>query len=80
MEVELGRKELFELSVESLLGLASKGSIHALNILRTLYRESRLNRVIGPYVARGLMLAIGGFEANDWPVRNRPDVFPKTQI
>ena len=70
LEVEMGRDELFAYSMESLLTMASsKGSIHSLNILRSLYRESRLNQVIGPYVARGLMIAISGFEANDWAVR-----------
>lgn len=71
-EVELGRGELFAGTVESLLEIASGSEsecrIHALNILRTLYRESRLNQVIGPYIARGLMLSIAGFEASDWPV------------
>jgi hypothetical protein len=60
--------------MESLLEIAanekaSECRIHALNILRNLYRESRLNQVIGPYVARGLILSITGFEAPDWPVR-----------
>lgn len=72
MEVELGGSDLFSKSMNSLLGIASEGSaecrIHALNILRTLYRESRLNQVIGPHVARGLILSITGFEAQDWPV------------
>lgn len=70
--MELGQTELFASSVESLLSVASSESvesrIHALNILRALYRESRLNQVIGPYVAQGLMLAIAGFEAQHWPV------------
>jgi len=60
--------------MESLLEIAayekaSECRIHALNILRNLYRESRLNQVIGPYVARGLILSISGFEAPDWPVK-----------
>ena len=70
--MDLGHGDLFAASMESLLDVAADGSpecrIHSLNILRTLYRESRLSQVIGPYVARGLMLAISGFEALDWPV------------
>lgn len=71
-EVEMGRGELFNRTIESLLNIATDGlsecRIHAMNILRNLYRESRLNQVIGPYVARGLMLSITGFEAPDWAV------------
>ncbi|XP_057370348.1 thyroid adenoma-associated protein homolog isoform X2 [Daphnia carinata] len=74
-EVEMGSGELFKNTIESLLEIASNGKsnecrIHALNILRNLYRESRLNQVIGPYIARGLILSITGFEAPDWPERN----------
>lgn len=58
--------------MESLLNIAANGEtecrIHSLNILRTLYRESRLNQVIGPYVGRGMQLAIEGFDAALWPV------------
>lgn len=69
----MGSGELFKNTIESLLEIASNGvsnecRIHALNILRNLYRESRLNQVIGPYVARGLILSVTGFEAPDWPV------------
>lgn len=68
----MGRGELFSDTIIALLDIASQATsenrIHALNILRNLYRESRLNQVIGPYIARGLMLSITGFEAADWPV------------
>ena len=71
-EVEMGRGESFSNCIETLLNITTNGTkdckIHALNILRNLYRESRLNQVIGPYVARGLMLSITGFEAQDWAV------------
>ena len=75
-EVELGRGQLFAESMEVLLEVAGGSSrpesrIHSLNIMRTLYRESRLSQVIGPYVARGLILAIAGFQAQDWPVTNQ---------
>lgn len=68
----MGRGELFSICLGALLSEASSGlgnsRLHCLNILRNLYRESRLNQLIGPYVARGLMVAITGFEAPDWPV------------
>ena len=68
----MGRTELLDKAMESLLVIAAKGEtecrIHSLNILRALYRESRLNQVIGPYVGRGMMLAIQGFDALFWPV------------
>lgn len=68
----MGRGELLSISLNVLLDAASSGSIesrlHCLNILRNIYRESRLNQLIGPYVAKGLMIAITGFEASYWPV------------
>lgn len=71
-EVEVGRGELFSISLDALLNGATselaESRLHCLNILRNLYRESRLNQLIGPYIARGLMVAITGFEASDWPV------------
>ena len=71
-EVDVGRGELFSISLRALLDGASSGipesRLHCLNILRNIYRESRFNQLIGPYVARGLMVAITGFEASDWPV------------
>ena len=84
-EVELGRGQLFAQSMEVLLDVAGSGPwpesrIHSLNIMRTLYRESRLSQVIGPYVARGLILAIAGFEAQDWPVTSHFQYFFKKII
>ena len=44
-------------------------AVHALNILRALYRDSRLAEHIVPYVPEGVIIAITGFSANLWPVR-----------
>jgi hypothetical protein len=45
-------------------------SVHALNILRALYRDSRLGEHIIPFIPEGVKLAVDGFSASLWPVRN----------
>lgn len=42
--------------------------VHALNILRALYKDSRLGEVVTPFVADGLMAAILGFQSPFWAV------------
>lgn len=43
-------------------------SVHALNILRGLFRESKLGELVIPYVAVAIKIAIEGFKAQFWPV------------
>ena len=43
-------------------------AVHALNILRALYRDSRLGEHIVPFIPQGVMIAIEGFSAPLWPV------------
>lgn len=43
-------------------------SVHALNILRALYRDSRLGEYVIPFIPEGLQIAIRGFSASLWPV------------
>lgn len=43
-------------------------AVHALNILRALYRDSRLGEHIVPFIPEGVMIAIEGFSAPLWPV------------
>ncbi len=43
-------------------------ALHALNILRALYRDSRLGEQVAAFVPRGVKVAIAGFAANHWPV------------
>jgi hypothetical protein len=44
--------------------------VHALNILRALYRDSRLGEHVIPFIPEGVEIAIHGFSAPLWPVRN----------
>lgn len=43
-------------------------AVHALNILRALYRDARLGEHIVPFIPEGVMIAIEGFSAPLWPV------------
>lgn len=47
---------------------AQPAAVHALNILRALYRDSRLGDHMMPFVPEGVRIAITGFAANLWPV------------
>ena len=51
-------------------------ALHALNILRALYRDSRLGEQVASFVPRGVEVAIAGFSANHWPVRLHGDRSP----
>ena len=42
--------------------------VHGLNILRSLYRDTRLGDSIAPFVAEGVMIAVEGFSSTLWPV------------
>jgi hypothetical protein len=42
--------------------------VHALNILRALYRDSRLGEHVIPFIPEGVEIAIHGFSAPLWPV------------
>ncbi|XP_078413288.1 thyroid adenoma-associated protein isoform X1 [Cetorhinus maximus] len=44
--------------------------VHALNILRALFRDTRLGENVIPYVADGIQAAILGFTSPIWAVRN----------
>lgn len=43
-------------------------AVHALNILRALYRDSRLGDHVVPFIPDGIKVAIAGFSASLWPV------------
>jgi hypothetical protein len=42
--------------------------IHALNILRSLFRHSLLGESVTPYIAQGVIVAIRGFKGKTWAV------------
>lgn len=43
-------------------------AVHALNILRALYRESKLGEVMVSFIAEGVIVAVRGFSSSSWTV------------
>uniref|UniRef100_A0A3Q3F2S4 tRNA (32-2'-O)-methyltransferase regulator THADA n=1 Tax=Labrus bergylta TaxID=56723 RepID=A0A3Q3F2S4_9LABR len=54
--------------------------VHALNILRALYRDTRLGENIIPFVSEGLQAAVLGFTSPVWAVRNSSTLLFSTLI
>ncbi|XP_046339064.2 thyroid adenoma-associated protein homolog [Haliotis rufescens] len=48
----------------------NNAQVHSLNILRALFRDTRLGEDVVPYIADGLKAAILGFKSQVWAVRN----------
>jgi hypothetical protein len=46
----------------------AEARIHALNILRSLFRHSLLGESVSPYVAQGVIVAVRGFKGKTWAV------------
>ncbi|XP_056678984.1 thyroid adenoma-associated protein isoform X2 [Monodelphis domestica] len=77
-EPKKGRMDLLKITMKELISLAVPSSdsqssvpqVHALNILRALFRDTRLGENIIPYVADGIQAAILGFTSPVWAVRN----------
>ncbi|XP_050441276.1 thyroid adenoma-associated protein homolog isoform X2 [Adelges cooleyi] len=46
------------------------GVVHALNVLRALFRCSTLGEFVGPFVSRAIIVSIILFNSSSWPVRN----------
>ncbi|KAL1490921.1 hypothetical protein ABEB36_011593 [Hypothenemus hampei] len=44
--------------------------MHCLNVLRAVFRHSKLGELVGSYVSRGVILAINGLRSDSWGVRN----------
>ncbi|BFZ11478.1 hypothetical protein BsWGS_14517 [Bradybaena similaris] len=49
---------------------SNQAQVHALNILRALYRDARLGEEVVPYIADGLKASILGFKSEHWAVQN----------
>lgn len=44
------------------------GVVHALNVLRALFRCSQLGDLVGPFVSRAIDVSIVLFNSSSWPV------------
>ncbi|XP_064504430.1 tRNA (32-2'-O)-methyltransferase regulator THADA isoform X1 [Pseudopipra pipra] len=77
-EPKKSRTDLLKMTMAELISLATPSNeslsvipqVHALNILRALYRDTRLGENIMPYVADGIKASILGFMSPVWAVRN----------
>ncbi|XP_066480591.1 tRNA (32-2'-O)-methyltransferase regulator THADA isoform X2 [Tiliqua scincoides] len=73
-EPKKGKTSLLKMTMEELITLASPSDVqpstipqvHALNILRALFKDTRLGENIIPYVADGMRAAILGFTSSVW--------------
>ncbi|XP_045627576.1 thyroid adenoma-associated protein [Ursus americanus] len=87
-EPKKGKMDLLKITMKELITLAgptddSKSTVpqvHALNILRALFRDTRLGENIIPYVADGAKAAILGFTSPVWAVRNSSTLLFSTLI
>ncbi|XP_062827467.1 tRNA (32-2'-O)-methyltransferase regulator THADA isoform X2 [Anolis carolinensis] len=79
---------LLKMTMQELIPLASPSDtppttipqVHALNILRALFKDTRLGENIIPYVADGMRAAILGFMSSVWAVRNSSTLLFSTLI
>ncbi|XP_009707772.1 PREDICTED: thyroid adenoma-associated protein [Cariama cristata] len=77
-EPKKSKTDLLKMTMKELISLAAPlnesssviPQVHALNILRALFRDTRLGDNIMPYVADGIQAAILGFMSPVWAVRN----------
>uniref|UniRef100_A0A8C6VAJ9 tRNA (32-2'-O)-methyltransferase regulator THADA n=1 Tax=Naja naja TaxID=35670 RepID=A0A8C6VAJ9_NAJNA len=87
-EPKKGKTSLLKMTMKSLISLALPSDIpssiisqvHALNILRALFKDTRLGENIIPYVADGMQAAILGFTSSVWAVRNSSTLLFSTLI
>uniref|UniRef100_A0A8C2UVG2 tRNA (32-2'-O)-methyltransferase regulator THADA n=1 Tax=Chinchilla lanigera TaxID=34839 RepID=A0A8C2UVG2_CHILA len=77
-EPKKGKMDLLKITMKELIFLAGPTDnsqstvpqVHALNILRALFRDTRLGENVIPFVADGAKAAILGFTSPVWAVRN----------
>ncbi|XP_062851967.1 thyroid adenoma-associated protein [Trichomycterus rosablanca] len=81
--LKMTMRELTVLAMPSHDGATDRTTVpqvHALNILRALYRDTRLGENIVPFVADGLKAAVLGFTSPVWAVRNSSTLLFSTLI
>ncbi|MCI4376608.1 hypothetical protein PGIGA_G00190450 [Pangasianodon gigas] len=81
--LKMTMRELTVLAMPSHDGATDRSTVpqvHALNILRALYRDTRLGENIVPFVAEGLQAAVLGFTSPIWAVRNSSTLLFSTLI
>lgn len=49
------------------------GVVHALNVLRALFRSTQLGDLVGPFVSRAINISIILFNSSSWPVSRQPN-------
>ncbi|MEQ2239497.1 hypothetical protein ILYODFUR_005061, partial [Ilyodon furcidens] len=81
--LKMTMRELIALAVpsaESNTNSSTVPQVHALNILRALYRDTRLGENIIPFVSDGMQAAVLGFTSPVWAVRNSSTLLFSTLI
>ncbi|XP_056291229.1 thyroid adenoma-associated protein isoform X3 [Pseudoliparis swirei] len=81
--LKMTMRELIALAVPSAnrtIDSFSVPQVHALNILRALYRDTRLGENIIPFVSDGMQAAVLGFTSPVWAVRNSSTLLFSTLI
>ncbi|XP_067421161.1 tRNA (32-2'-O)-methyltransferase regulator THADA [Emydura macquarii macquarii] len=87
-ESKKSKTDLLKMTMNELLSLAVPVNespsiipqVHALNILRALFRDTRFGENIIPYIADGIQAAILGFTSAVWTVRNSSTLLFSTLI
>ncbi|XP_061083567.1 LOW QUALITY PROTEIN: thyroid adenoma-associated protein [Conger conger] len=81
--LKMTMKELTSLATpkpDCLTNHSTVPQVHALNILRALYRDTRLGENIVPFVSDGVQAAVLGFTSPVWAVRNSSTLLFSTLI
>ncbi|XP_067385468.1 thyroid adenoma-associated protein isoform X2 [Channa argus] len=81
--LKMTMRELIALAIPSAERTTDSSTVpqvHALNILRALYRDTRLGENIIPFVSDGMQAAVLGFTSPVWAVRNSSTLLFSTLI
>ncbi|XP_031732003.1 thyroid adenoma-associated protein [Anarrhichthys ocellatus] len=81
--LKMTMRELIALAEPSAGGTTDSSTVpqvHALNILRALYRDTRLGENVIPFVSDGMQAAVLGFTSPVWAVRNSSTLLFSTLI